>query len=214
MNKICKECKIEKEVSFFYKNNGRSGISEYRTTCKECAKSNSKIHKMKNKEYHKEYHRKYHKDNKEELNIYCKQWRDENKEKIKEQRRLHYKENKEKIVKRNYEYHKKRMKDPLFKLTRSIRSLILISFKGKFTEKSKKTTEILGCNFQEFKIYLESKFDENMTWENHGTYWHIDHIKPISLAKNKKEVYDLNHYSNFQPLYWKDNLSKGNKYDI
>jgi 5-methylcytosine-specific restriction endonuclease McrA len=71
--------------------------------------------------------------------------------------------------------------------------------------------EILGCTFEEFKVYLESKFDENMNWENQGSYWQMDHIIPISSAKSEEDVYRLNHYTNFQPLYWKDNLSKGNK---
>jgi hypothetical protein len=89
--------------------------------------------------------------------------------------------------------------------------LILLSFKSNFTKKSKKTSEILGCTFEDFKIYLESKFDENMNWENQGTYWHLDHIIPISSAQTEQEVYKLNHYTNFQPLYWLDNLKKSNK---
>ncbi len=100
--------------------------------------------------------------------------------------------------------------DPLFKLCFNIRTLIRNSIKRQFTEKSKRTQEILGCTYEEFKIYLESQFDENMNWENQGSYW--DHIKPISLATSKDEVYKLNHYTNFQPLYSLDNLIKGNKY--
>ena len=50
-----------------------------------------------------------------------------------------------------------------------------------------------------------------MTFENHGE-WHLDHIKPISLAKSEEEIIELNHYTNFQPLWAKDNLSKSNKY--
>ena len=53
-----------------------------------------------------------------------------------------------------------------------------------------------------------------MNWDNQGSYWHMDHKKPISLAMNEEEVYELNHYTNFQPLYWEDNLSKGNKYNF
>ena len=108
---------------------------------------------------------------------------------------------------------KEKMKiNPLFKLSHNIRTLIRRSLQNQFTEKSKRTQEILGCTYEEFKIYLESKFDENMNWENQGSYWHMDHIKPISLATSKDEVYKLNHYTNFQPLYSLDNLSKGNKY--
>ena len=57
-----------------------------------------------------------------------------------------------------------------------------------------------------------------MTWDNNGMYskskltWQIDHIIPISYAKSEEEIYKLNHYSNFQPLWAKDNLSKGNRF--
>ena len=50
-----------------------------------------------------------------------------------------------------------------------------------------------------------------MTWENHGE-WHLDHKTPISWATNEDEVYTLNHYENFQPLWAFDNRSKGNKF--
>jgi len=47
-----------------------------------------------------------------------------------------------------------------------------------------------------------------MSWSNQGTYWHMDHIIPISSAKKEEDLYRLNHYTNFQPLYWLDNLKK------
>ena len=50
-----------------------------------------------------------------------------------------------------------------------------------------------------------------MNWDNRDK-WHLDHIKPISYAKDEKEIIELNHYSNYQPLFAKDNLAKGNKY--
>lgn len=125
----------------------------------------------------------------------------------------YYYDNKKAVNEKKVIRDKEKMKiNPLFKLSHNIRTLIRMSLKNQFTEKSKKTQEILGCSFEEFKIYLESKFDENMNWDNQGSYWHMDHIKPISLANTKEEVYELNHYTNFQPLYWVDNLSKGNKY--
>lgn len=51
-----------------------------------------------------------------------------------------------------------------------------------------------------------------MNWDNRGLYgWHIDHIIPLSSAKTEEEVYKLCHYTNLQPLWAKENLSKGNK---
>ena len=49
-----------------------------------------------------------------------------------------------------------------------------------------------------------------MNWENQGE-WHLDHIYPVSLAKDEQELIKLNHYTNFQPLWAADNLLKGNK---
>ena len=49
-----------------------------------------------------------------------------------------------------------------------------------------------------------------MNWENAGK-WHLDHIYPVSLAKDEEELLKLNHYTNFQPLWAVDNIKKGNK---
>jgi len=58
------------------------------------------------------------------------------------------------------------------------------------------------------KTYLEKKFVSGMTWENHGD-WHIDHVIPLASAINEQEMLKLCHYTNLQPLWAKDNLSKG-----
>ena len=55
-------------------------------------------------------------------------------------------------------------------------------------------------------------FTDGMSWDNHGVYgWHIDHVKPLSEANNIEDVITLNHYTNLQPLFAKDNLKKSNK---
>ena len=71
---------------------------------------------------------------------------------------------------------------------------------------------MLGLNLAGFKSYMESKFQDGMTWENYGQ-WHIDHIKPISLATTEQEVMELNNYNNLQPLWAVDNIKKSNKYE-
>jgi hypothetical protein len=50
-----------------------------------------------------------------------------------------------------------------------------------------------------------------MSFDNYGQ-WHIDHIIPLATAKTEQDVYTLSHYTNLQPLWAKDNISKGAKW--
>ena len=77
--------------------------------------------------------------------------------------------------------------------------------------KTNKTIEIIGCESFFLKTYLENKFTYGMSWDKFGKEIHIDHIIPLSSAKNEEEVLKLCHYTNLQPLWSEDNLKKGNK---
>jgi len=101
----------------------------------------------------------------------------------------------------------KRKSDPIFALSSAIRSRISESLKNNRFYKKSNTQEILGCSFEEFKIYIESKFEHWMTWENRGLFngelnygWDIDHIIPLSSANSEEEIIKLNHFTNLQPL--------------
>jgi hypothetical protein len=140
----------------------------------------------------------YNKDNKDNLKFQKEEWRKINKEKIKIQKRKWNKLQKEINV--------------LYNLPQLISSSFRKSFKRSGFSKKSKSIEILGCSFEEFKLYLESKFEPWMTWENKGLYngelnygWDIDHIIPISSATTEEEIIKLNHYTNLQPLCSKVN---------
>jgi hypothetical protein len=95
----------------------------------------------------------------------------------------------------------------------SIRKLLLATFKVRNIRKSKllmRTEEIIGCDFKFFKLHLESQFKEGMNWSNHGK-WHIDHKVPLKVGKNIDELIKLNHYTNFQPLWAQENLTKNGR---
>jgi len=224
--RVCKECKVEKElIDFPLKKNGKIKSSY----CKKCYND---VYYHMNREDVDVYRRKYYHDNKEKIKEKNKESYHLNKDEINKKRRKniirltpeerlekerkyaieYYYKNKEKQNKKSAERNKLRMlNDSNFKLSHNIRVLIRKSLQNQFTTKSKKTIEILGCSFDEFKIHLESRFDDKMNWENQGTYWHMDHIIPISSAETEEDIYRLNHYKNFQPLYWLDNLKKSNK---
>lgn len=69
----------------------------------------------------------------------------------------------------------------------------------------------LGCSILELKIWIESKFEPGMTWENHGM-WHLDHIRPLSKFNlmDREEFLKACNYTNLQPLWAKDNIRKSN----
>jgi 5-methylcytosine-specific restriction endonuclease McrA len=79
-------------------------------------------------------------------------------------------------------------------------------------KRNKSSIDVLGCDIEYFISYIEKKFDENMSWNNYGYHgWHIDHIIPISSAKNEEDLLKLSHYTNLQPLWKEENLKKSNK---
>jgi len=83
-----------------------------------------------------------------------------------------------------------------------------------FTRKANKTRDLLGCTPLELKKYLESKFQQGMSWDNYGMGgWVIDHIKPcvffdLTDPSQQKECF---HYTNLQPLWEKENNRKSDK---
>ena len=157
------------------------------------------------------YQKEYRLKNKEKIAETSKIYSQENKEKIANYKREHYLENKEKIEKYRNEWRSNKVKiDSLFKLTNNIRTRIKQSFRRNGFTKNSKTYQILGCTFEEFKQHLQRQFTKGMNWNN-TTEWHLDHIYPVSLAKDVDELIKLNHYTNFQPLWAVDNIKKGNK---
>jgi hypothetical protein len=235
--KYCKSClSIKRKASskiYYEKNKEKLNekTKKYYQENKEILNEKNKLYSENNKERRRESNKEWREDNKEILKKKSKEFRENNKELVKERKRLYYENlsvDQKNILneKKKLNYHQKieenrinkktyvkeRMNEPLFKLKFNIRALVRNALKRGFTEKSKRTQEIIGCSFEDFKLHLESQFDENMNWENQGSYWHMDHIIPISSAETKEEVYRLNHYTNFQPLYWLDNLKKSDKY--
>ena len=205
MKKICNKCKIEKLYEDFVKNKGcRDG---YTNICKICTSENIKEYREANKERVKEQKReankKYNDTHREEKNAHNREYMS----KIKDT-----KEYKKKHSKCNTSYDKRREAiDPSYKIKLNLRTRISsLLKKGKVGSSIKD----LGCTLDELKTHLESKFTNNMSWDNYGRKgWHIDHIIPLSSFDLSKEE-DFKkacHYTNLQPLWWTDNLKKSNK---
>jgi hypothetical protein len=99
-------------------------------------------------------------------------------------------------------------RNPVAQLRNTLAGMLRRKFKNQGWGKQAKTQKLLGCSFEEFKVHIEQQFLPGMTWENHGA-WHYDHVIPCDCAKNILELEALQHWSNFRPLWGRDNLSKG-----
>ena len=191
----------------------------------------SKKDYIKRKAYHKKWMSEYSKrpEIKEKYREWSRKWlsNPKNKEKrrqyrnrpeVKHRRRVYEKKNRssEEGKKRRRESLLKKLRtDPAFKLIRKIRTSVYHVLKPYY--KSMPTLQLLGVPNAEFLWnHLEKQFQSGMTRENHGK-WHIDHIIPIDYYKknfdlNKSEIQQKCwHYTNLQPMWASDNISKGNK---
>ena len=79
-----------------------------------------------------------------------------------------------------------------------------------FKNKYNNCLKIMGCDPHLLKLWFEFQFDDKMNWNNHGTYFHIDHVKPCALfdIENKNDRRIMNYWSNLQPLEKYENIKK------
>lgn len=91
-------------------------------------------------------------------------------------------------------------------MSRSIRKALAGNKNGRPWE------TLVNFSLDQLKTHLEEQFDETMSWDNYGTYWHIDHIKPrcsfnYTQAEEGqfKECWSLD---NLRPLNAAENIRK------
>lgn len=186
MKKCCK-CGMEKGLDEF--NNCSFTKDGKQFKCRLCEKE----YKIKNKERYKINHQNYYLKNKEKQRYLCKKWYMENKEKAREKIKKWHQENREKEKQQKAEYYlknkehiknrinkyrknnkekykeyqreyanKRRSEDSSYEIAHRLRIRIRNALKN--NQKFGHTLELLGCTIDEFKIYLEKQFSENMTW--------------------------------------------------
>jgi ribosomal protein L40E len=179
------------------------------TLCRSCYRKNLRNNKINlgvkeepsnwrknNKVYLAQKHEEWKNNNVEHYEQYQKEYRQENKHK------------KYALEKEQYETNIN------FKLTGNLRRRLNIAIKKDI--KTGSAIDDLGCSISEFKNHIESKFTSGMNWNNWSrTGWHIDHIKPLASfdLTDPSQLSKACHYSNLQPLWARDNLIKGSKYE-
>jgi hypothetical protein len=160
-----------------------------RCKCKECEKLHGRTYRQSDSGKQK-----------------AKEWSNNNKEKHKKLQSEWTKKNRSHI---NNKFNQRWKNDFEFKIKKSCQKHLMNNLKSK----QKSTMKYFSCDIKLFIEWLEYCFTENMTINNHGTLWHLDHVIPVSSfdLKNPEEVYLCFHYLNYMPITATDNLSKNNK---
>lgn len=232
--KTCNKCGEEKELGEFHNNKSNKDGKAY--TCKICALKKHKTYyqenkedikakvvtyalqnKTKIKEYKKNYYVEnkagviadYNEKNKEAIKKTKKASREKSKEQTKMYNKAYRKENRESI--RLYERNKF-LTDPNYRIRKSLGSRLTKAVRR--GEKKNSIVSLIGCTLDELRIHLERQFKPGMSWENYGLKgWHIDHRVPCNsfdLSKEEEQKACF-HFTNLEPLWAFDNLSKNNK---
>jgi hypothetical protein len=115
-------------------------------------------------------------------------------------------------ARRNNRLKERKKQDPMFRINESLKVRIHEILKG---YKNCSSSSLLDCKRDHLLQWLTFNFDEGMTMENHGTYWHIDHVVPVSFFDNinKSEQRLCFHWTNLRPLQKSLNISKSNTID-
>ncbi len=202
---LCRKC--------YYKKNWSGWHKKYYLKNKERIKKRINNWRKNNPEEDSLRHKKYREKYKDIIRQKKKEYREKNKEKIRIHKSNYKKNNWWWIKKHSLHYFNERRKNDInFRIQCNLRLRLYKAIKGKC--KSKGTKELLGCSIEYLLNYLESQFDDEMSWINYGK-WEIDHIKPCAkfdLSKEEEQRECFN-YSNLQPLWRMDNMMKGATYE-
>ena len=211
--KICSVCGIEKDYSEFSKRSAlKSGIA---SRCRKCAVLAAQ-----------EWNRKHP----ENVSISNKKWRETHKEYVKEVHRVWSSSAKKKEYDRKWRAAnpeknlasinraaKVRLSTLKGKLNCRLASSIRSSLKAG-TKKNRHWESLVDFTIDQLKNHLEKLFTPEMTWENYGTYWSIDHKLPIAVFNfEKPEHIDFRlcwSLKNLQPMEKIANIKKSNKIEF
>lgn len=191
----CKDCSNNLPLS------NKPNLSGRCLPCRKIAQKSS------NNPTVKAYQAAYRAKHREKRNAEKRQWYQDNKAHKLEKDRVNRKANPEKYRAMQNKYWTNRYHtDIQYKLRKILRS----SLKRSVFTGSKSILEYLDCSLEEVKLHIESQFTDKMNWDNHGSVWHIDHIKPLcSFDLTKEEEIRLaTCKNNLQPLLVEDNLAK------
>ena len=180
-NKVCKYCKTEKNKDDFRHN---------RLKCLSCEQKDGREYRRS--DYGKEK---------------TKTWANNNPERVIELSAKTYQRNKPKI---NEKYQHRYKTEIKFKTRVNQKSELCSKYNSYIYNNKIGTIKHLGCDIEFFVKWIKFCFDDNMTLENHGTYWHFDHVIPVNLwdLENESDIAQCFNWANISPFHKRNNMSK------
>lgn len=189
----------------------------YRELKKEELRIKAKIRHIENRERDLDRSKRHYEQNKAEYLERAKKQYLNDKEKHLENSRVWALNNPEKRKSSSRKYNKKYRATVKGHLSSTVSKRMNESLQ-KGMKAGRRWESLVGFNVDQLKSHIENLFKPEMTWENYGSYWHIDHIIPVSFFKfdtpddiEFKLCWAL---ENLQPLDARLNMSKGSKLDI
>ncbi len=217
LTRVCSDCHLDKPISdftfHFIKLLDGKRRREADTYCRECKKLREpELARQRVKEYNA----------RPEVKRRKKQWEQENTpyELRKPYFQQYYQNNIEEFraFRRTQQLIEPKQgrsqRPPAVRLRRNVSQAILETLKKNGSNKKGESSfKHLPYKIGELVDYLEAQFDANMTWENYGSYWQLDHIIPQSdlpYSSMTEENFDICwSLDNLRPLEARQNLMDG-----
>jgi hypothetical protein len=212
-NNECIGCKRERDAIYAARTKEQKAAYDrrYREQNVDALRASKAAYKAGREEKFREYSVRYYAENIDRMKAY----REANKEKRNAQKREWHAKNRAHVAAYSLAYSVKKMsEDECYKLAAKLRQRLAVAVRN--GAKAGSAVRDLGCSIEELKLHLDRQFSPGMTWENWGRKgWHIDHIRPLASfdLTDEAQARAACHYSNLQPLWYRENLSKGARTD-
>ena len=125
--------------------------------------------------------------------------------------KIWYLSHKSEKLRYDVDYRRRRSKEDVnYRIARALRKRTNMAIRN--NAKSGSAVRDLGCSISQFRLYIENQFESGMSWDNYGE-WHLDHVMPLASfnLEDRSEFLTACNWLNYQPMWAKDNISKGAK---
>jgi len=208
--KRCAKCYEIKSSNKFYRDVTTFDGLKY--SCIECCRNYKKIKYEQNSEQIKAKRKLKYRENPEKDKASSLKWYHKNAKKVISRVKKWCKDNPERHKININKSDRKRLSTPRGRLNNNVSCLMRASLK--YGKDGHRWESLVPYTINNLILHLESKFTEGMSWENYGK-WHVDHKIPMSAFNYTKPEHDdfkkCWSLKNLQPLWAKDNISKGAK---